>query len=684
MSIDVIREDLLAMASLYNNMYSQHQTTVTQPKSSLISNTERIAVQNMMKANAQTKSNNNDNTTINMKDDLVSPSKILQAAAVSLLANELYDCAALLKLVVRIACLPIDSGAEDFACVKNTLAPAQSDLFFHLMKILSVFAGNDLDRYWANQYMTTDNSPPPTSTSASYSSGGGGGGEEKRGQESAEEQAERARIQPVPETSLIQWGGPDLQGAQRERKEITRRFIYPLVFSRALTGEKGLMLYGPPGTGKTQIAKGLASLFRSLFPLSPNDIQLYAAAGSDLLGKFVGDAQVKINRWYAVLQARAEAYQKEHAVSLLFIDEIEALAGDRLNDNTGVMQASVTAFLQALDGIRDYSKVITIAATNIPWTIDSAVDRRFTTKIFVDLPGWFTRFGIISSLIKGRIHPPSARFIALRAQSKPLTASERDFIAKEQNARTQSRLKVDNNRDMQILFCQLTYATGWTDQAIKALNQNLLVQRIKSGMQTVEGDKTDKDGKKTVKLNNDDEQLLGKFILEGVHSTRHYFYPSETRGFTDEDRVVFDNIKTALTKENNTPSEVDSAVKPWTTILNADGKGAEIMAPKNIFGLSAADLANVMKKGLNEFAIHLMMRTTDASGKFYICPPKHPSCVSSNDRDFTISFATLSDKINILRQHLVSSLHETPSTVRTEEYKNLVYYALTGNKPEPM
>lgn len=137
---------------------------------------------------------------------------------------------------------------------------------------------------------------------------------------------------------------------------------------------------------------------------SVNELQLkdsnlqvlfFAPTASDLKGKYVGETEKNIVKYFKCASKHAMECQtigrdsgqpKLKTIAIIFFDEFEAIAGDRTKDDTGMMTNSVNTLLQMLDGISSYPNVSVIAATNFPWKLDSAILRRFTKKVMIDLP----------------------------------------------------------------------------------------------------------------------------------------------------------------------------------------------------------------------------------------------------------------------------------------------------------
>jgi transitional endoplasmic reticulum ATPase len=140
----------------------------------------------------------------------------------------------------------------------------------------------------------------------------------------------------------------------------------------------GLLLAGPPGTGKTTIAKVLAAQAHSSF---------YAISGADVTSKWVGESERNIRQLFE----RA----RENRPSIIFIDEIDAIAGRR-----GELQAhdsQVNQLLAEIDGVTGQRGVFIVGATNRPDQLDPALLRggRLSRTIVLGLPDEKDRLGLL-------------------------------------------------------------------------------------------------------------------------------------------------------------------------------------------------------------------------------------------------------------------------------------------------
>jgi AAA family ATPase len=134
----------------------------------------------------------------------------------------------------------------------------------------------------------------------------------------------------------------------------------------------GIMLHGPPGCSKTMIAKALAT---------ESGLNFIAVKGPELFSKYVGDTE----------KAVREIFRKARlsSPSIIFFDEIDAMATQRGSDDTSVGDRALCQLLNEMDGVESRVQVIVVAATNRLDIIDSAILRpgRFDRLIYVPLPG---------------------------------------------------------------------------------------------------------------------------------------------------------------------------------------------------------------------------------------------------------------------------------------------------------
>ena len=156
----------------------------------------------------------------------------------------------------------------------------------------------------------------------------------------------------------------------REMVELPMR--HPELFERlGIEAPKGVLIYGPPGTGKTLLAKAVAS---------ESEANFIHIGGPELVSKFVGESEEKLRQLFKDAE--------ENAPSIIFMDEIDAIAPKREEVTGEVERRMVSQLLTLMDGLKARGKVIVIGATNRPNSIDPALRRpgRFDREIELGVP----------------------------------------------------------------------------------------------------------------------------------------------------------------------------------------------------------------------------------------------------------------------------------------------------------
>ncbi|MCL5238999.1 MAG: CDC48 family AAA ATPase [Candidatus Marsarchaeota archaeon] len=168
----------------------------------------------------------------------------------------------------------------------------------------------------------------------------------------------------------------DIGGLKNEIQKIREMVEYPIrypeVFERlGIEPPRGVLLYGSPGTGKTLLAKAVAN---------ESDAHFISISGPELVSKFVGESEEKLREIFK------EANEK--SPSIIFMDEIDAIAPKREEATNEVERRMVSQLLTLLDGMPTRGQVIVLAATNRPDAIDPALRRpgRFDREIEIGIP----------------------------------------------------------------------------------------------------------------------------------------------------------------------------------------------------------------------------------------------------------------------------------------------------------
>jgi AAA+ superfamily predicted ATPase len=185
----------------------------------------------------------------------------------------------------------------------------------------------------------------------------------------------------------------DVGGMEPVKEEIRRKIIAPLehpdlykAYGQRAGG--GILMYGPPGCGKTYLARATAGEVRAAF---------MAVGIADVLDMWIGASERNLRSIFEGARA--------HRPSVLFFDEVDALAAKRTDFHGATGRNVVNQFLDELDGIDDDNeRMLVLAATNAPWHLDPAFRRpgRFDQVIFVPPPDRDARAAILAILLRDR------------------------------------------------------------------------------------------------------------------------------------------------------------------------------------------------------------------------------------------------------------------------------------------
>ncbi|MDP2644990.1 MAG: CDC48 family AAA ATPase [Desulfobacterales bacterium] len=183
---------------------------------------------------------------------------------------------------------------------------------------------------------------------------------------------------------------------QRIREMIELPLRYPEVFKRlGIDAPKGVLLHGPPGCGKTLIARSIAH---------ETDANFFSVSGPEIIHKFYGESEAHLRKIFD------EASQK--GPSIVFLDEIDAIAPKREKVVGDVEKRVVAQLLALMDGLTRRQNVIVIAATNLPNALDPALRRpgRFDREITIPIPDRNGRLEILEIHSRGM---PLAQDVAM-------------------------------------------------------------------------------------------------------------------------------------------------------------------------------------------------------------------------------------------------------------------------------
>ncbi|MDD6285422.1 MAG: CDC48 family AAA ATPase [Methanobacteriaceae archaeon] len=176
--------------------------------------------------------------------------------------------------------------------------------------------------------------------------------------------------------NLIDVSYEDIGGLQNEVKKIREMVEIPLkrpeLFKQlGISAPKGVLLHGPPGTGKTLLAKAVANETNAHFIL---------INGPEIMSKYVGGSEEQLRELFEEAE--------DNAPSIIFIDELDAIAPKREEVTGDVERRTVAQLLTLMDGLKSRGEVVVIGATNRPDAIDEALRRpgRFDREIEIGVP----------------------------------------------------------------------------------------------------------------------------------------------------------------------------------------------------------------------------------------------------------------------------------------------------------
>lgn len=196
-----------------------------------------------------------------------------------------------------------------------------------------------------------------------------------------------------------------LEGAKKALKEaVVYPFLRPDLFSGLREPARGMLLFGPPGTGKTMLARAVATESKSTF---------FSVSASSLTSKWHGESEKLVRALFGLAKALAP--------SIIFVDEIDSLLSARSSGSEHeASRRSKTEFLVQWSDLQraaagreqtirekkegDASRVLVLAATNMPWDIDEAARRRFVRRQYIPLPEHHVREQQIRRLIGHQHH----------------------------------------------------------------------------------------------------------------------------------------------------------------------------------------------------------------------------------------------------------------------------------------
>ena len=229
----------------------------------------------------------------------------------------------------------------------------------------------------------------------------------------------------VPRITYDELGGLKNE-VQKIREMVELPMRHPELFEKiGVEAPKGVLLYGPPGTGKTLLAKAVAGETNAHF---------ISLSGPEIMGKHYGESEERIREIFT----QAE----ENAPSIIFIDEIDSIAPKRDEVSGELEKRIVSQLLTLMDGMKSRGKVVVIAATNRPDSIDPALRRpgRFDREIEIGIPDDEGRFDILSIHTRGMPIDEKVNLKQISKTTHGFVGADLEVLSKEAAMRSLRRI----------------------------------------------------------------------------------------------------------------------------------------------------------------------------------------------------------------------------------------------------
>ncbi|WEU39997.1 MAG: ATP-binding protein [Candidatus Odinarchaeum yellowstonii] len=238
-----------------------------------------------------------------------------------------------------------------------------------------------------------------------------------------EKEVEPEIAQSVSSTILIekpsvQWS--DVADLKEAKQALREAVILPMIRPDLFTGSRvpwrGILLFGPPGCGKTFLSKAVANEAKATF---------FSADAASLVSKWLGESEKAIKTLFKTA--------RERAPSIIFIDEIDAIASTRDSEEVGGERRLKTQMLIEMDGVKENKtgQIMVLGATNRPWDLDPAFRRRFEKRIYIPLPDKEARREVFKYHLKDVDLDVDVDLDELAEKSEGYTSSDIALICRE-------------------------------------------------------------------------------------------------------------------------------------------------------------------------------------------------------------------------------------------------------------
>ncbi|KAH8836208.1 hypothetical protein RJ55_10074 [Drechmeria coniospora] len=228
----------------------------------------------------------------------------------------------------------------------------------------------------------------------------------------------------------------DIAGLEIAKNALRETVVYPFLRPDLFMGlrepARGMLLFGPPGTGKTMLARAVATESKSTF---------FSISASSLTSKYLGESEKLVRALFGLARVLAP--------SIIFVDEIDSLLSQRSGSGeheatrriktefliqwSDLQRAAAGREIKEGDKERgDANRVLVLAATNLPWSIDEAARRRFVRRQYIPLPEPHTRETQLRTLLSQQKHDLSSSDVTqLVAMTEGFSGSDITALAKD-------------------------------------------------------------------------------------------------------------------------------------------------------------------------------------------------------------------------------------------------------------
>ena len=262
----------------------------------------------------------------------------------------------------------------------------------------------------------------------------------------------KAHDKSVPRVTYDELGGLKNE-VQKIREMVELPMRHPELFEKiGVDAPKGVLLYGPPGTGKTLLAKAVAGETNAHF---------ISISGPEIMGKHYGESEERIRELFN----QAE----ENSPSIVFIDEIDSIAPKRDEVSGEVEKRIVSQLLTLMDGMKSRGKVVVIAATNRPDSIDPALRRpgRFDREIEIGIPDDEGRYEILSIHTRGMPLDEKVNLKQISKVTHGFVGADLEVLSKEAAMRSLRKILPEIDLDEEKISSEILQKIKITEDEFK-------------------------------------------------------------------------------------------------------------------------------------------------------------------------------------------------------------------------